>query len=223
MLGRRWQLLPSAAVALAVYGGCGDEDPYVPPPNPCVPHLPANWTPEFKPPISPRPEACTAAQIDTEWASCEGVNATRTGCLRFRNDPANAVCEACMFSDGRDASYGPIILANGLWKTNTAGCIALLDGDTSAAGCAAKVQAASACYDEACSECQPYQTLVTCRQQALAGQCRPYYLDAVCSFRPEYARCTEYATSEEYFRSVARIFCWNGVPPRGIGTGEGAR
>jgi hypothetical protein len=173
--------------------------------------------------VQPRPDACSAAQIDAEYASCEGTGATKAACSKFRDDSANAVCESCLFSDGHDIRYGPIILANGLWKSNTPGCIALFDGDTTASGCAARAQAASNCYDDACIACAPIDAFIACRQRALTGICRPYYLDAVCLLRPEYASCTEYATSEEYFRSAARFFCWNGFAVKAPAQGEDVR
>src|SRR4051812_6316766 len=125
--GRRFSV---AATVLALSAGCGEADPapggVVPPAASCVPHLATNWAPRWKPPVQRRPDACTAAQIDLEYASCEGASASKTRCSTFRDDPANAVCESCLFSDGSAAAYGPIILANGLWKSNTPGCIALL-------------------------------------------------------------------------------------------------
>jgi hypothetical protein len=72
------------------------------------------------------------------------------------------------------------------------------------------VQASSSCYDAACAGCTPVDAYVKCRQQAAETICRPYYLDAVCLLRPEYASCTEYATNHEFFVAAARLFCWDG-------------
>jgi hypothetical protein len=212
-------------IAFALGGGCGGDDdapdPIVPPTDPCSPHLPVNWVPRWKPPIAPRPDACTTAQIDREYASCESVSSTSATCAAFRNDANNAACLACLFSDEGDASYGPVLRSAGVWRSNTSGCIALLDGNASANGCGARVQASSTCYDAACDGCTPIDAYVKCRQKAAETSCRQYYLDAVCVLRPEYASCTEYATNQEYFVSAARLFCASGTSVNVPRSGEG--
>ena len=210
------------ALILAFCAGCGDgsTDPTGPPPDPCSPHLPANWMPRWRPPLAPRPDACSAAQIDREYAFCEGASATSAACAAFRGDPNNGVCISCLFSDENAAAYGPIIQSDRFWRSNTAGCIALLDGDASEGGCGAKVQAASSCYDLACSECVPVEGYVKCRQQASDTICRSYYLDAVCLLRPAYASCTAYATNQEYFIAAAKFFCANGSAMRSRAEGR---
>jgi hypothetical protein len=141
--------------------------------------------------------------------------------MSFRNDVSNSTCVACLFSDDGDASYGPIIRSADTWRSNTAGCIALIEGDVNGTGCGAKVQASSSCYDTACSGCMPLDAYVKCRQTAAQTLCRPYYLDAVCVLRPEYAACTEYATSQDYFVSAAKAFCSPGGAPANGYRGEG--
>ena len=215
MRGRRWRGFTRIAFVVALSGGCGGDDegggPIGPPTDPCSPHLPANWAPQWRPPLAPRPDACTPGQIDREYAACEGPLATQATCASFRNDPSNGVCLSCLFSDEGDASYGPVIRSAGVWRSNTSGCIALVDGDASARGCGARVQASSACYDAACNGCAPVEAFIDCRRTAAETSCRPYYLDAVCVLRPEYASCTEYATNQEYFVSAARLFCASGI------------
>jgi len=165
--------------------------------------------------------ACSEDQIQREYAACEGATATSAACTPFRNDPANAGCIACLFSPESDSSYGAIIRVGGSWKTNTAGCIALVDGDASASGCGARVQAASACYDAACDGCEPFDSYIQCREQALATVCRAYFLDAVCLLRPVYSTCTAYPINEDYFMAAARLFCGRMTAAPRDGAGEG--
>jgi hypothetical protein len=221
MRARSWKkLVAGKALFLAFLGACGDAETASPEPvdaaAACSPHLPARWAPEWKPPLARRPDACSAVQIDLQYQSCESASATSDSCATFRNDASNALCLDCLFTDESAASYGPIIRSGTLWKSNTPGCIALTDGDVSASGCGAKVQASSACYDAACAGCSPVTSFVECRQQAGDGICRQYYLDAVCLLRPAYASCTEYATNEDYFRAAARFFCSSATMPRSV-------
>jgi len=194
--------------ASVLFGACGDGDlPSDVAVDPCEPHLAPNWVPRWTPPRATVTSACTAQQVDLEYDVCESPMADPGGCRQFRDDPPNRNCEAGLFSDAKDASYGPIVLDDGRWKTNTAGCIAILDDDIAGKGCGAKVQAASACYDVACAGCQPFDAFIACRQRAIDTVCRPYYLDSVCIARPQYATCTEYGTSRDYFRSAGKFFC----------------
>jgi hypothetical protein len=173
----------------------------------CAPELARGWAPGWKPPRAPTPNACSEDQIQREYAACESATATSMTCAPFRSDPANGICIACLFSPEADLSYGAIIRVGESWKTNTAGCIALVDGDNGASGCGARVQAASACYDAACAGCQPFDAYIQCREQALSTVCRSYYLDAVCLLRPVYSTCTAYVRSQDYFMAAARLFC----------------
>jgi hypothetical protein len=206
-------LVASLGGAIASFGACGDAEP---PPSEvpvdrCEPYLAPNWAPQWTPPNPTSKGACTLEQIDLEYTICEEGSAVSDACTQFRRDPKNLDCEACLFSDTRDPSYGPIILAGVVWKTNTPGCIAVLDEDNAGKGCGAKVQAASACYDAACEACQPFDAFIKCRQRAISTICRAYYLDSVCLTRPKYAICTEYVTSRDYFRAAAKFFCSSAV------------
>ena len=216
MVARCWRGFTRIAIVCGLLGGCGGDDdagPAEPPTDPCSPHLPINWAPGWRPPLAPRPDACTLLQIDGEYAACEAASATSATCSSFRDDANNQGCLSCLFSDEADAAYGPIIRAAEVWRSNTAGCIALLDRDVGAGGCGARVQASSSCYDAACAGCAPLDAFIKCRQEAAETTCRPYYLDAVCVLRPEYASCTEYATNQEFFVAAARMFCSHGASP----------
>jgi hypothetical protein len=173
----------------------------------CSPQLSAGWMPQWKPPRAPEPGACSEDQIEREYRACEATAATGATCADFRDDPSNTGCIGCLFSAEGDATYGAIIRVGSSWKTNTAGCIALSDGDRGPTGCGARVQAASACYDDACAGCTPFAAYTECREVAMETTCRQRYLDAVCLLRPQYAPCTAYVSNEDYFFAAARLFC----------------
>ena len=173
--------------------------------------------PRWKPPRTPTPGACSDDQIQRRYAACEGPLFTAASCTAFRNDSRNASCNACLVANESDSVHGAIIYVGDSWKTNTPGCIALVDGDRSATGCGSRAQAASDCYDAACDGCQPFESYLRCRQQAIDAVCRPYYLDAVCFLRPAYSTCTSYANNEEFFVGTARFFCG---PMRAGGEGD---
>jgi hypothetical protein len=208
-------ILGAVALATVAWAGCGGDD--AKPPSfgdggidaaaECTPNLPLGWVPRWRPPRAPMPDACSEDQMQREYAACESTMATSATCRTFRDDPTNATCIACLFSSENDPSYGAIIRVGDSWKTNTAGCIVLVDGDTSAMSCGSRVQAASACYDAACDGCQPFDAYIQCREQALVTVCRSYYLDAVCILRPAYSSCTAYAVNEDYFLAAGRLFC----------------
>jgi hypothetical protein len=221
--GRRALRCACAVLAsLLAIAACGDDAPPpvtgdagLDPGAKCTPRLAAGWAPRWTPPRAPKPGACTEEQIQLEYAACEGPMATSAACAPWRDDPANAACLACLFSNEADPAYGAIIRLGVSWKTNTAGCIALVDGDTSMSGCAARVQAASACYDAACEGCEPFDSYVQCREQAPSTACRAYYLDGVCLLRPVYSSCTAYVTNRDYFLGAARLFCGASAAARG--------
>jgi len=188
----------------------------------CTPSLPAAWVPQWRPPRALRSDACTEDQIQHEYMACESATATSSSCAQFRNDPSNATCIGCLFSAADEPSYGAIIRVDKSWRSNTAGCIALVDGDISASGCGARVQAASACNDAACSGCEPFTSYAQCRDEATHTACRQYYLDSVCLLRPEYSTCTSYATNQDYFVGAARLFCGIAKEPSAVRGRRGA-
>ncbi|MET0594537.1 MAG: hypothetical protein ABW133_17685 [Polyangiaceae bacterium] len=210
------RLVASSAWVLLVFGGCGDGDDAPPgsaPVDPCVPHLATAWSPSWHPPRAPRPGACTKAQIDAQYTSCHSASGSQTACRALRDDPANQACNSCIYTDEKEATYGPIIWSpNGSWRTNTPGCIALLDRDVTAEGCAARVQASSACAETACSACEPYEKYLECRRSAYTTTCRTPYFESICFLRPDYTTCVDYDTNEEYFRSVVNLFCVAAAP-----------
>lgn len=208
------RLAASSLLLLLVFGACGDGDDAPPPPDPaaqCVPNFATPFTPIWHPPHAPRPGACTKAQITNEYTTCISSSGSQSGCTALRNNPTHKSCAECLNSRESDESYGAIIWRmDGSWRTNTGGCVAILDRDMSAEGCGARVQSASACADAACDGCLPFSNFVECRQKSSAAACRVRYLDSICLLRPQFAQCTDYTTNEEYYRATAELFCGTG-------------
>jgi hypothetical protein len=141
-------------------------------------------------------------------------------CNAFKRDPANADCQACMFSTVDESSYGAIvILASGSWTANVEGCIALVSGDLSATGCGAKDQANTQCRDDACITCPNFDSFISCRTAAGASICSTYANNRACVNGPKLAICNAYTTSKEYFVAMSQFFCSTGVPDGGVSDG----
>jgi hypothetical protein len=176
-----------------------------------VPNFAKPWTPTWHPPHAPRPGACTSAQVLAEYNACISPSGSQSACATLRSNPTHAACSQCLNSRESDESYGAIIwMMDASWRTNTGGCVAILDRDMSAQGCGARVQAASSCADSACDGCLPFSTFVECRQKSTASVCRAQHLDSICLLRPEFTRCTDYTTNAEYYRATAELFCVDG-------------
>ena len=219
------RLAASSVFLLLVFGACGDGDdappPAVVPPDPCVPHFAAAWTPTWHPPRAPREGACTRSQIDAQYTTCHSASGSQAACEALRANAANKACADCLFTDEKEATYGPIIWSPNSWRTNTGGCIASLDRDMTAQGCGARVDAATECADAACRTCEPFNKFLECRRKANATVCRAHYLDSICQFRPEYTTCTDYETNQEYFEAVVNAFCVAGPTMTSVNS-EGA-
>jgi hypothetical protein len=221
------QLAALLATLACFLSGCSDGDGSPPPSGPvdqCVPQVVPTWTPTWHPPREPRPGSCTKAQIDASFTACHSGSGSEGACSVFRANPDNKACNDCWFTNETEAAYGPIIWgANGDWRTNTAGCIAVLDRDKSPQGCGARVQAASACADDACDGCEPFDKFVACREKANSTVCQTAYFDSICLLRPEYAMCTDYANDEQHFRALVDFFCATGPVPTMAGREGGGQ
>jgi hypothetical protein len=218
------RLFSLAAIVGLLFCGCGDSTSsgsadaaticgQKPAPNDggaCSPELPTCWTPTWRPP-KPLAHACTEAQILEDFQKCHG-DTFNSDCDVFERDPANRACLGCLLSTFDEPSYGAIvILSNGSFLSNVAGCIALLDGDDSATGCGAKYQALQECSDAACaSQCADYQAYAQCYDAAETSLCTPEREGAVCGRRPSYDICTSYDMFEDYFVGMGKIFCVSG-------------
>jgi hypothetical protein len=194
-------------------GSCGQE-PIAAGDAACGPALAACWAPAWKPPNAPAAGVCTEAQVTDLLAKCWG-DTFDPDCDVFERDPANAACLACIFSTEEDPRYGAVIhLASRRVRTNEAGCMALVDGDMSATGCGAKLQASQQCSEAACARCAVSEDQYDqCWEESFSSSCVYVLADAVCWRRPIYAICTRYNTFQEAFAAMARIFCIDGKLP----------
>ena len=173
----------------------------------------AGYEPTWTPPRAPLAGVCTEQQVAMEWNFCENSSALFDvqACRAFDVDPANAACLGCLFGALGATDLGAVlVLPEGQWIANRAGCIALVDGDSSATGCGAKTQAADVCQYTAClAACTaPVSNadFAACEKTARNGACRAYVDQAACSQLPRYASCS-YSDFSEYYRAMADLFC----------------
>jgi hypothetical protein len=107
---------------------------------------------------------------------------------------------------------------------NYAGCIALIDGDTSENGCAAKYQAYAYCLESVCFPCaRSVADHRACFDEATFADCSAYRADDVCARDPKYAICNSYASYAETTVALGKLFCVTGpttkpVEPRDAGS-----
>jgi len=208
-----------AAIAVLAWLGCGDEAANVAPQpeasspcgeettpdgDNCVPNLPRCWAPTWVPP-KPSAALCTEMQVTEEKSKCWGVDYD-PDCVVFRRDPANVACLECLFSTDDEAVYGAILLLPNRSLPNVAGCMALIDGDRGSTGCASKYQAYTQCVATACRSCS-YASYESCADVAAQGVCASYLQAAGCRLKPLYSACRDYATFDEFFFAMARVFC----------------
>jgi len=210
------------AVLLAVTVlSCGDEDASTPADagasdGGCAPQSAASFSPEWKPPQATL-HTCSDAQIDEEFTHCESASGSVTRCRAFNRDPANAPCRKCLYSTGDESTYGPLIyLRNRVLSVNVPGCLALADGQLGGTGCGAQLQAYESCRDAVCIQtCATYDAYVRCVNQAGNTVCQSYLDDSACGDAATYAPCLDHATFEDFYRSLAKIFCGSGFPEGG--------
>jgi hypothetical protein len=162
--------------------------------------------------------ACTEQQASEEWALCEFSSGmfNQTACRAFDINPANAACLGCMFGALGQAKVGAVLLLpDGQWIANKAGCIALIDGDTSETSCGAKTQAADVCVYSSClAACvlpAPDADFAACEKASRSGTCSAYVNNAACAQLPSYASCF-YASFREYYDAMVDLFCVSGRP-----------
>ena len=161
--------------------------------------------------------ACTEQQASEEWALCVSTSAMfdQKACRTFDTDPANSACLGCMFGALGQAKAGAIlVLASSQWIANRAGCVALIDGDTSETGCGAKTQAADVCVYTACdAACTPPVAdadFTACQMAARNGACSAYVNKAACAQLPRYASCISYSSFRDYYDAMVDLFCVSG-------------
>jgi hypothetical protein len=181
----------------------------------CHPESLGDWKPTWAPPTLPAPGACTQQQIERQFAVCASSKNDTTACNRFNNDPENVGCVGCLLSAPSAERRGPIVVGTprGGSLVNTPGCIALVDGDTSAASCGAKKQAYLDCESAACSKVCPgsYRNsrFYRCGDEASLSICRQFLEAAQCSQSPRYSRCA-YPSYGQFYLGIGKLWCTTG-------------
>jgi hypothetical protein len=187
------------------------------------------YQPMWTPPSAPMVGACTQQQVSREYALCQSSSGMydQNACRAFDVDPANSTCLGCMFGVLGVADVGAVLLQpSGQWLANRAGCIALVDGDSSATGCGASTQAAQVCQNAACLAACTLQVssadFIACEIATINGACSAYFSKATCAQLPRYASC-EYPTFATSYSAMADLFCVTGLPVSpGAGGAAGA-
>jgi hypothetical protein len=151
----------------------------------CAPGDVSGFRPTWKPPVALHQAQCTPAQIallaDCVWSHPGRDDAA---CKTFLNSKAagDLACLKCGYTTTSGTKLGAIVSNGTSVQVNYAGCIALVTGDVSPAGCGASVQAAALCQDEACvATCSTFEELVDCEAKAERGVCKAYTDAAACA------------------------------------------
>ena len=144
-------------------------------------------------------------------------------CDAFDRDPKNATCLSCLLTPASDKSYGAaVIQSDHRLYPNYPGCVALLEGDESDTGCAAKLAAYLYCREAVCFACGATQSLHdACFVETDATECSAYRAADVCAAAPRYAVCDEYPSFAEGFLAMGKLFCVTGLPTNGADAGGG--
>lgn len=182
----------------------------------CTPADVDDFTPTWRAPHPPQPGACSADAIDRlfdKWL--RGTNASRK---QFELE--HATCFACAVSSIHDAQQGPIVRdpAHRQSETNIAACVAAIDGDYSASGCAAKVQAVEDCRRAACdSNCPVVDATIDadvaawnfCRNEALDACSDWLFLAEACLEPARYEVCMpfQFAYYDDWVRATVIQLC----------------
>ena len=190
----------------------------------CAPVLPDAWMPPpFVPPVVNN-QSCTHQQVSDFDQACFSATGSGSACSSFLLAAANATCAKCLYSQYGDTPRGAVyVVPDELYRTNYAGCVALVDGDFSENGCGAKVQALVECEDTACSaDVCPIDTsssatenasiteLSACEKQATRNICLSEYNAASCT-RTGYAQCNFGSDFEAEVVGIANFMCASGT------------
>jgi hypothetical protein len=185
----------------------------------CAPETVVGFSPRWIPPAAHQ-GACTQQSIDLFLQSCLGPTSDQVACNSYLGTVVGKTCSGCIITPSSASSYGPLVedTLSGLLHLNVAGCVALASADSSATGCAARVQASQQCGDVACKGCAPvsdpgtHDALVACERQAEHGVCASSAQAATCmsvSQSAQVARCAA-MPSGDFLASagaLAQLFC----------------
>jgi hypothetical protein len=189
----------------------------------CEPgELPGFVTPAWTPPAPFHSSACSPTQVEA-LVDCIDPQDQAT-CDTLMGDPANQDCQDCLFTDQTSKALGPLILSDSYIILNTSGCIANVEGDTSATSCGAKYDAALICEDEACGPNCPgddqaaFDAYLACVDKAATGVCEPYATPAKCADTLLKGAAAECAGGDDFIQAgkvLGKLFCTNGATDGG--------
>jgi hypothetical protein len=170
------------------------------------------FTPTYKPPAAHQ-NACSQANIDNFRDFCLGTG-NQAACQSFLATAAGKTCANCILTPATAATLGPLIdhTAQGYVTVNTAGCIALEQGNDT---CAKATDALSQCDDAACVNCKitddaSLAAFNECTSLAETQVCASYVAPAACANALVDAGVCPSANSGDFtsqYNAVVPIFC----------------
>jgi len=141
----------------------------------CEPHDVPDFQPAWIPPKHFYQGLCTAEQI-LKLAECTAVGSTPS-CKAFAADPANRICYGCALTGPTADHLGAMVdYRDWLIEPNYADCIANAEGDFTADGCGAMVEARHQCTLQACAACNAD----TKEDAVITEKCMDLAMDTVC-------------------------------------------
>ncbi|HEX7665543.1 MAG TPA: hypothetical protein VF407_13550 [Polyangiaceae bacterium] len=167
----------------------------------CSPVLEEGWVPPAwvapETPTSP----CTVQEVTDYTTACIDDAPTSAACNTFLDEPNASACANCMRPTQASHATGAVLaLDNGIQLANIAACIAAIDGDYSATGCAAKLTTYQQCQTAACIDRCPIDysstdatnttTLAfdTCYSNA-SNACKAFSTGVICTKDAKYRDC----------------------------------
>jgi len=181
------------------------------------------FTPKWVPPAAHK-DVCSQQNIDDFRKFCLGTG-DANACNSFLATATGKACAACILTAPTSAALGPLIdhsKDQGFVSLNTAGCIALAEGDVSATSCGSKVLALSQCDDAACINCKvtddpaTLTALEQCDSDAEGKACTTYVDPAKCSDAlaeagtPAEKACFTGSDFDTGYNAIVPIFCLKG-------------
>jgi hypothetical protein len=140
----------------------------------CAPVPVPSFAPLWKPPaMAP---ACAGEDanlvIDCLLNSVVSPSADTAACLSHVENE----CRSCLITPEASPALGPIIaLADGTYRLNFAGCVAIVSQDTAPTSCGARTQANDECVYASCTSCKSLADSHDCIETAQSTVCALYH------------------------------------------------
>jgi hypothetical protein len=165
---------------VAVRDGGADRDGAVM----CAPADVTGFTPPAYKPARVQRGACSDPAWATQfYADCvASATSSDAACAKWQEAPRLA-CAQCILTSPTDATWGPLIVGNGVVSVNQAGCLEVENG-APGLDCAHKSQASLACGSAACDANCPvtdtpsFNAYQQCLTDATAGGCASFAAQA---------------------------------------------